>query len=209
MDAYSQIHIFAERQTQWAIKAVYPHCRLICDFDTLASAADHDFILMQINSLQEIQELLWNKIRIQWRKLSPLIMLGYDAEDEFFSEPNSLVFQERIYEYRYIALPFSLDKLFKAISEMQPIYDEKTLASQVRRYASLKGLIKTHLHHLKNAIHRNDVPGCQHEFNNIASLSRLGGLENISAAISLFQKNSTIKHASKIYPQINELIDEP
>lgn len=208
MATYSQILIFADRLIQWTLKAIYPHCRLITDFETLESAAVHDFILLQINSIQEIQDLLWNKIRVQWQKLSPVIIFGFYDESEFFSDPNALVFQERIYEYRYFSLPFSLNDFFKAISKMQPIYDDKTLASQVRRYASLKGLIKTHLHHLNNAIHRNDVAGCQNEFNTLMSLLSLWGLDDISAAIILFQKNSTLKQARKIYNQIKELINE-
>ena len=208
MAANFQIQIFAQKPIKWTFKAIYPSCCLITDFQSLATCSNDDFIVMQVESSQQIQELLWNKIRVQWRKLSPVIMLGNDDESEFFSDPNSLVFQERIYEYRYFSLPFSLDILFKAISEMQPIYDEKTLASQVKRYTSLKGLIKTHLHHLNNAIHCNDVAGCQNEFNSLMSLLSLWGLDDISAAIILFQKNSTLKQARKIYNQIKELINE-
>lgn len=205
---YPPIYIYAEKVIQWALKAIYPDCRTVSDFNSLKSCSNRDFMLMQVRSIHEIQKLLWDTIRIQWQKLSPVIVLGYQSEKEFYNEPFSLVFQERHYEYRYLSLPIGLIKLINALTQMQPIYDTGTLKSHIKRYASLSGLIKTHLHHVGNLIYRNDLDGCCVEFSKIQAILQFGEPGDISPLFERFFKNSTLDLAEKIKINIEELIDD-
>lgn len=207
MSNYPQLYIYAERSIQWSLKSVYPFCDCVSEIESFSSCTNNNFILIQVQSKRKIHELLWDKIRIQWHKLSPVIIIGYQSKEDFLQEPYNLVFQERPYEYRYLSLPICLKEFFIALTQMQPIYDDLTLKSQIKRYASLEGLIETHLHHIRNCIYRNDLSSCKTEFSRIVPLLHLAGFGGISSMIETFENNPSLNQASEIKKIIEELIN--
>jgi len=204
---YPQLYVYAERSIQWSLKSIYPFCNFVSDVESFSSCTDNHFILIQVQSRREIHELVWDKIRIQLQKLSPVIIIGYQSKTVFLQEPYNLVFQERPYEYRYLSLPICLKEFFTALAQMQPIYDDLTLKSQIKRYASLEGLIATHLHHINNFIYREDLSSCKAEFNRIIPLLQLAGFGDISSMVEAFDKNPSLNQANEIKKIIEKLIN--
>jgi len=183
------IIIFLRHEIQCLIKRIYPRCQIVDDFQSLNSCSNDDFILIQMDRGSELHKLIWGKIRNEWQKLSPIIVLGYRSENNFLADPENLVFVERFYEYHYLSLPFSLNRFFEALSYMQPIYDKGTLMRHIKQYASIDGLLRTHLHHISNYIYGNELNKCISEFENIRKLLSIGSFRDLINEIDVFIQN--------------------
>jgi len=205
---YPKIFVLSDKTIQWSLKMIYPYCQIVSNFEMLLESSDKDFICLQVYSESEIQELLWNKIRLEGQKLSPVILIGFQLEGIFLSKPENLIFKERPYEYRYLSLPISLRKLLLSLTTMQPVYDKLTLKGHIKRYATIKEIVLTHLHHIKNYIYRNDLERCIVEFEKIGKLLLVGSYGNINFVIAKFKQNPTRLEAERIKNVVSRMINE-
>jgi len=157
----------------------------------------------------DLNSVLWKEIRSKRRSLLPVIVFNFIPEDKFLNDIRNLAFREREFNYAYLSYPISLLALLKTITRLQPLRDEFTLDSHIRKYTDKNGILRQIAHNLNNAILSKNLERIRRDIQEIVSnLSFFDEYSTLLDVVQEFTREPSIDLAKKILKEIEWILEE-